>query len=320
MGGKSPRYTSDRSLGGPQESFWSLWRIEKALIWGSIWYSETSVTIHRCYVTSQKSEDLIYIAAEAWSHAVKCLDCVNLEDGTGRLFRNVHCVTLEDGTNRLLPNVGKYQFTLCNIPEERRSHLHRGGNLKSQSLIYLFIGNLFTNAFSNSKWMPSSNWWRCMTNWKGCGRRLYLRYHPVIYLERLKKTTQNSQDSGVMVGIRSGYIPDTSQMYILFEPSCSATVFEKPTGPQVDKKIPAVYVKWYSLSFSQDARLYLVSWVNSSSSHMMSLSKLLSSFFAWVSQAFSSFRVSDKLCVCTDFVPSENNPNRSTLSVYSSIL
>jgi len=28
-------------------------------------------------------------------------------------------------------NVGNYQSTLRNIPEERRSHLHRGGSLKS---------------------------------------------------------------------------------------------------------------------------------------------------------------------------------------------
>ena len=141
---------------------------------GSIWCSETSVATHQRCVTSQMREDLIYIAAETWSHAVKCL---------------------EDGTNGLFRNVGKYQFTLSNIPEERKSHLHRSGNLKSEShlFMYLFIGNLFTDAVSNPEWMPSSNWWRCVTNWKDCGRRqswLYLRYHPVIRLEILKKTTQ----------------------------------------------------------------------------------------------------------------------------------
>jgi len=78
----------------------------------------------------------------------------------------------------------------------------------------------------------------------------------VICLEKLKKATQNSQDSGVLVGILSGYMPNTSQIYLLFEPSCSATVFEKPTGPQVvKKKNPAVFVKRYSLSFSQDTRV-----------------------------------------------------------------
>ena len=28
-------------------------------------------------------------------------------------------------------NVGNYQYTLCNIPEEQKPYLHRGGNLKS---------------------------------------------------------------------------------------------------------------------------------------------------------------------------------------------
>ena len=113
---------------------------EEKTIWygGSIWCVETSVTTsHQRCVTSQKSEDLIYIAAEAWNRAVKCIDSVTL--GTDRLFRNVDCLALEDGTDRLLPNVGKYQFTLCNIQEERRPHLHRGRNLKSQSLVHLCI-------------------------------------------------------------------------------------------------------------------------------------------------------------------------------------
>jgi hypothetical protein len=36
-------------------------------------------------------------------------------------------LTLKDGTDRLSRNVGKnYHLTLCNIAEERRSHLHRG--------------------------------------------------------------------------------------------------------------------------------------------------------------------------------------------------
>ena len=32
------------------------------------------------------------------------------------------CLTLEDGTDRSSRNVAKYQSTLCNIPEERRSY------------------------------------------------------------------------------------------------------------------------------------------------------------------------------------------------------
>jgi hypothetical protein len=36
-------------------------------------------------------------------------------------------LTLEDGADRLFRNVANYQSTLRKISEERRSHLHRGG-------------------------------------------------------------------------------------------------------------------------------------------------------------------------------------------------
>ena len=39
--------------------------------------------------------------------------------------------TLEDGTDRFYRNVGNYQSMLRNVLEERSSHLHRGGSLKS---------------------------------------------------------------------------------------------------------------------------------------------------------------------------------------------
>jgi len=42
------------------------------------------------------------------------------------------CFTLKDGTDRLFRKVRKYQSTLCNIPEERRYHLHRGGIVTSR--------------------------------------------------------------------------------------------------------------------------------------------------------------------------------------------
>jgi len=42
------------------------------------------------------------------------------------------CLTLECVTDRLSRNVGNYESTLRNIAEERISHLHRGGNLKSR--------------------------------------------------------------------------------------------------------------------------------------------------------------------------------------------
>jgi len=40
--------------------------------------------------------------------------------------------TLEEGNDTLFRNVGNYQSTLRNIPEERRSHSHRGGSLQSR--------------------------------------------------------------------------------------------------------------------------------------------------------------------------------------------
>jgi hypothetical protein len=46
-----------------------------------------------------------------------------------RIF--LDCLTLEDGTDRLSRKVDKYQYTVGNILEERRSRLHRGGSLKS---------------------------------------------------------------------------------------------------------------------------------------------------------------------------------------------
>jgi hypothetical protein len=44
------------------------------------------------------------------------------------------CLTLEDGTDRLFRNVDNYQSSLSNTPEERRSCLHRGGSLKSRKV------------------------------------------------------------------------------------------------------------------------------------------------------------------------------------------
>ena len=38
------------------------------------------------------------------------------------------CLILEEGTGGLSPHVGKYQSTLRNIAEERRSHLHLAEN------------------------------------------------------------------------------------------------------------------------------------------------------------------------------------------------
>jgi hypothetical protein len=47
-------------------------------------------------------------------------------------------LTLEDGTDRLTRNVDT-ELTLRNIPQERRSYLHRGGNLKSRNSIIVLM-------------------------------------------------------------------------------------------------------------------------------------------------------------------------------------
>ena len=44
----------------------------------------------------------------------------------------IYYLTLEDGTDRLSRNVVNYESALPNNPEEQRSHLNRGGNLKSR--------------------------------------------------------------------------------------------------------------------------------------------------------------------------------------------
>jgi hypothetical protein len=48
---------------------------------------------------------------------------------------------LDYGTDRLCRNVGNYQSTLRNIPEERRSYLHRSGSLKSRTATELLSTN-----------------------------------------------------------------------------------------------------------------------------------------------------------------------------------
>jgi hypothetical protein len=45
------------------------------------------------------------------------------------------CLTLKEGTDRLPEtSVRNYHYTLRNKPEERRSHLYRGGSLQSRSV------------------------------------------------------------------------------------------------------------------------------------------------------------------------------------------
>jgi hypothetical protein len=61
------------------------------------------------------------------------------------------CLTAEYGTARLSRNVGNYHSTLRNIPEERRSNLHRGGSLKSRLPTFRISisGSTYRNLLSN---------------------------------------------------------------------------------------------------------------------------------------------------------------------------
>jgi hypothetical protein len=49
----------------------------------------------------------------------------------GQAVQVENCLTLEDGTDRFFRNLD-YESTLRNIPEERRSDVHRGGSLRSR--------------------------------------------------------------------------------------------------------------------------------------------------------------------------------------------
>jgi len=42
------------------------------------------------------------------------------------------CLTLDDGTDKLSRKVANYLSTPCNIPQERKSQLHRSGGLRSR--------------------------------------------------------------------------------------------------------------------------------------------------------------------------------------------
>ena len=47
-------------------------------------------------------------------------------------IKDTEYLALEDGTGMLHRNVGYWKSSLRNITEERRSHLRRGGRLKSR--------------------------------------------------------------------------------------------------------------------------------------------------------------------------------------------
>jgi hypothetical protein len=87
--------------------------------------------------------------------------------GTATISTFWDCVTLGDGTYTLSGNVANYQYTLCNIPEERRSHLHRGGSLRSRisKLLDIFWSSLFLS------FVEASSSALCYTAWEERRRR-----------------------------------------------------------------------------------------------------------------------------------------------------
>lgn len=58
-------------------------------------------------------------------------------DVTQRALIVTDVLTSEDGTVRLSRNAGDYQSEQRNVPKERKSHLHRGGSVKSRSILYV---------------------------------------------------------------------------------------------------------------------------------------------------------------------------------------
>jgi hypothetical protein len=77
----------------------------------------------------------------------------------GHLFFS-DCLTLEDETESLSWNVGNYQSTLCNISEERRSHLHCEGSKKWRMILISLTDNSLAE---HSKWEVFD---KCNINWR----------------------------------------------------------------------------------------------------------------------------------------------------------
>ena len=50
----------------------------------------------------------------------------------------VDYINLKDRADRLSRNVGNYQTEMCNVLEERRPHLYRGGSLKPHTEPIIF--------------------------------------------------------------------------------------------------------------------------------------------------------------------------------------
>ena len=79
--------------------------------------------IVRRWQTTNYKEDL------RSSGALRSVDWKLLIDVSGQPIGHIFKGQAEDGTDRLSRNVSKYyQSTLRKVPEECRSHLHRGGS------------------------------------------------------------------------------------------------------------------------------------------------------------------------------------------------
>jgi len=82
--------------------------------------------------------------------------------GTSRRFGTTYQCHLQGSskwTNRLSRNVGNYQYTLRDILEEGRSHLHRCGSLKSRIVYWMLSyqkGLLTIQAYFFQEWDHAS--------------------------------------------------------------------------------------------------------------------------------------------------------------------
>jgi hypothetical protein len=90
----------------------------------------------------------------------------------------------------------------------------------------------FCVAVSSSTVQGNLTWWWWIMNEKGCGRKQEwsnLSWHPGIWMERLRKTTENLiLDSGCS-GLDSNLaLPEYRSLYYLLSQLCSASFFPFP--------------------------------------------------------------------------------------------
>jgi len=71
------------------------------------------------------------VFCEVRTKSEETANVVNTTSEHNQAIQYLDCLTFKEGTDSLCPKVGNYQPMLRNIPEERRSRLHRGVSLKS---------------------------------------------------------------------------------------------------------------------------------------------------------------------------------------------